>query len=376
LKQLHVIFLASWYPSRILKTNGDFIQRHAEAVSLVHKVSVIHVIADKNLAKHIEISDKTINGIRTLIAYIRPSTNSFIKWFRFYKAYKLVLKKVANFDIIHVNKFYPAGIFAYLYKKKYQIPYIITEHHSRYQQAYSNKIGFLELYLSKKIVKKASFVCPVSDDLGKSMQKLGLKGNYKKVPNVVDTNRFIVAKTDKKAVFTLLHVSSMVALKNVEGILRVIKKLEQKVAKFEFNIIGGNAEDFIEKAKELHINLDNLVFKNQVSHSQITSYFQKADVFILFSDTENLPCVILESFSCGTPVISTNVGGVSEYFPENYGLLIEVKNEDKLLDAILKVKNNYAVEKPEKMHQYVVENFSKQKIAEEFSKYYFMALDK
>jgi len=46
LNKLHVLFLASWYPSRILKSNGDFIQRHAEAVALQHKVSVIHVKSD------------------------------------------------------------------------------------------------------------------------------------------------------------------------------------------------------------------------------------------------------------------------------------------------------------------------------------------
>jgi len=51
LKKLHVLFLASWYPSRVLKTNGDFIQRHAEAVALQHNVTVLHVISDSYLSE-------------------------------------------------------------------------------------------------------------------------------------------------------------------------------------------------------------------------------------------------------------------------------------------------------------------------------------
>ena len=80
MEKLHILFLASWYPSRVLKSNGDFIQRHAEAVALQHKVSVIHVKSDNNLKQKIEIDDKEVNGIRTIIAYVKNSKNPFIKW--------------------------------------------------------------------------------------------------------------------------------------------------------------------------------------------------------------------------------------------------------------------------------------------------------
>ena len=40
-KPLHILFLASWYPSTANATLGNFIQRHAEAVALTHKVTVV-----------------------------------------------------------------------------------------------------------------------------------------------------------------------------------------------------------------------------------------------------------------------------------------------------------------------------------------------
>lgn len=373
-QQLNVLFLCSWYPSRVLRTNGDFIQRHAEAVALQHKVTVVHVIADECVKGEIEFSDTKINEIRTLIAYFKPSKNPIIKMLRFIKAYKLLLKKTVNFDVMHVNKIYPAGLFAYWIKRRKKIPYIISEHHSLYHKPYCDKIGFVEKKVSKLIVKNANYTCPVSKNLTSSMQKFGLKGNYYNVPNVVDVNRF-KAKTKKQETFTLLHVSSMVKLKNIDGMLRVVKQLESKIKNFKFLLIGGNAEDFIENAKSLNINLDNIVFKNQVSHHEIVSYFQKATAFLLFSDIENQPCVILESFSCGTPVISTNVGGVSEKFPTNFGILIQPKSEEELLQAILKLHSGFNMATPKEMHEYVVNNFSKEQICKEFGVLYLKALE-
>jgi len=373
LKKLHVLFLASWYPSRILKSNGDFIQRHAEAVALQHKVSVIHVKSDDNLDCKIEIDDKNINGIRTIIAYIKNTRNPLIKWYRFIKAYQLLLKMVMPFDIIHVNKFYPGGFFAYRLKKKKNIPYIITEHHTLYHKPYNERIGFIEKLISKIIVKNANYVCPVSDNLGEAMQAFGLEGNYFSVPNVVDTKRFI-PKSKGNKIFNLLHISSMAQVKNINGLLNSIKNLENKIPNFHFYIIGGNAEDYQPKAKELGVNLEQVTFINQVPHNEVVNYFQKADAFVLFSDVENLPCVILESFSCGTPVISTDVGGISEYFPDEYGLLIQPRNEEELVNAIVKI---YHSEQPDtqKMHNYVVNTFSNEHICEVFTDLYLKSLN-
>lgn len=373
-KTLNILFLCSWYPSRVLPTNGDFVQRHAEAVAVQHKVTIAHVITDKKITQNIEVTDKIINTVRTLIAYIKPTKNPIIKYLRFKKAYAILLKKVEKIDVAHVNVLFPTGSIALALKRKRNIPYIITEHHSIYHKPYNKEIGFIEYYLSKRIVKNASTVAPVSKDLAKSMQNYGLKGNYKTVPNVIDTSLFLPKKEQTKKQFTLLHVSNMVALKNVEGILRVVKKLETKIGSFHFYFIGGQATEYREQASKLAINLDNVTFINHLPHKELISYFQKADVFILFSDIENLPCVIPEAFSCGTPVISSNVGGISEYFPEDFGTLVTPNNETQLLDAIVKLHTDYKIKSPAEMHEYVMTNFSKEQICKAFTVQYHKAL--
>ncbi len=127
-KKHHIVFLAGWYPSKIIPLNGDFIQRHAEAVSLLHKVTVLHVITDPKTTKTV-ITDKEINGVRTLIAYIKPSK---LKLLLFFTTYLRLLKMLPKIDIIHVNKLFPVGLIAVYYKRFKGVKYIISEHHHIY----------------------------------------------------------------------------------------------------------------------------------------------------------------------------------------------------------------------------------------------------
>ena len=123
-KKLHILFLCGWYPSRVLPNNGDFIQRHAEAVTLKHTVSVLHIVSDKNILKT-EISIKNINEIQTYIGYVKHSNNPILKFIRFYLVYKEFIKKINAFDVIHLNILFPLGIIALHQKWFLKIPFII-----------------------------------------------------------------------------------------------------------------------------------------------------------------------------------------------------------------------------------------------------------
>ena len=54
-----------------------------------------------------------------------------------------------------------------------------------------------------------------------------------------------------------------------------------------------------------------------------------------------MPCVILESLCCGTPVISTTVGGIAEVINDSNGFLIN-DNIVELATAMESMITNYA----------------------------------
>ena len=368
-KKLHILFLNSWYPSRVLPINGDFIQRHAEAVSLKHQVTSIHIITDPNSKQSIEIVKKEINGINTIIGYLKQTQNPILKGYLFFRAYKNILREIGHFDLVHLNVLYPFGIFALHLKWFRKKPFIISEHWTGYQRHGNNKVSLIQKFTSKIITKNASYVCPVSKNLEDSMVLNGLDGNYKAIPNVVDTETF-APKENVNDHFTILHVSSMVNIhKNVEGILDVASKLKENIPNFQLYLIGNGSNTYNSLISDLSL-IENVIVIDQIDHSRIAHYMQQSDIFILFSNYENLPCVILESFSCGLPVISTNVGGIAEYFPDKFGQLIPKNDKNALLKAITNYHNTNAKHSKTKMHNYVKSNFSPTIICNNFTELY------
>ncbi len=372
-QRLHILFLCSWYPSRVLPYNGDFIQRHAEAVAIRHTVTVVHVVSDKTLKNPLEITDNTVNNIKTLIAYIRHSKNPIVKIYRFVKAYFTLLKKVKSYDVVHLNVIFPAGIMALFLKWFKGKKFIITEHWHGYHQPFCEKIGWIQKLLSKLCAKNAATICPVTDNLGRSMQKFGLKGRYLKISNVVDTSLFKPAKKEADT-FNIIHISSMDKVKNVPEILKVIRALQDMVPKFNFSLIGNSATVFKPLAENLKIKPDNITFINQIPQNILVKHLQQADVLVLFSTTENAPCVVLEAFSCGIAVISTDVGGVSEHFLENFGTLIPKDAREALLKALVYYSKHPKKASKNDMYNYIDKNFSPLAIAKQFTKVYLSAL--
>ena len=107
--KLHILFLCGWYPSRVLPTNGDFIERHALAISLKHQVTVIHIITDKNVSNNLEIISTKEKQITTHIAYLKKTKNPIKKTYLYAKAFLRILRKIKNLDVVHLNEVYPFG---------------------------------------------------------------------------------------------------------------------------------------------------------------------------------------------------------------------------------------------------------------------------
>ena len=143
----------------------------------------------------------------------------------------------------------------------------------------------------------------------------------------------------------MLHISTLDDVhKNVSGLLRVAKQLSLKRNDFTLSIIG-NA--FVEKHRTTvkQLDLEDIVnVKGEIPHEEVAKEMQAHDLFVLFSNFENLPCVIIEAQASGLPVLATDVGGISEMVDEASGRLVQAKDEDALLgrmDEMLNEINNY-----------------------------------
>ncbi|OIP46647.1 MAG: hypothetical protein COZ16_01330 [Flavobacteriaceae bacterium CG_4_10_14_3_um_filter_31_253] len=374
-KKLNILFLCSWYPSKISPTNGDFIQRHAETVALRHNVTVLHIITDENLKTNKEIEYTKINEVEVYIGYLKKTNNPLLKWKRYFLMFKELTFNIKDFQLIHANILYPFGIFAWYLKMTKNIPYIISEHWTGFLRENSHKLSFFKKIIVKIICKKANFVCPVSEKLKEDMIFLGLNANYQVVGNVVDTSIFYPSEEKKGSRFQVVHVSNFNDVqKNITGLLKTAKKLETKIENFNFCFIGGDEKKIETIIKKLSFKNETLKFLGHLSQKELALELKKANLCISFSNYETFSIVPLEAISCGISVISTNTGILPELPQEDFFIIIPIADEEVLYNTVLEIYNNPPTLNIEEMHHFVENKFSKKAILSAFSDLYYKAI--
>lgn len=376
MERKNILFISSWFPNKIEPTNGNFVQRHAEAVSLVHNVEILHAIGDFDQDEKYLFDDRLINGIRTLIVYYKNSKNPVKNFFRRMKAYKKGFSKMQKPDLIHANVLHNNMLFAVYLKKKYKIPFIVTEHWTALRKINAEITSKIIKQTAVIIGNQAEFILPVSNDLLLGLKDLGIKSKMKVVPNVVNTQLFLPQrKADSE--FTFIHVSNLIPRKNPEKILDVALNLLDNGFAFKFQLGGDGNDEIINKLKNKvadskfsdKITVFGIQTLNEIAHRMGCS-----DCFILFSEDENQPCVIAESFASETKVISTNVGGIEEFFPDNAGILLKKVDEAELYSAMVRMLKNDRNDDLSFLSQYAKDTFSQEMIATKFSDIYSQVL--
>jgi glycosyltransferase involved in cell wall biosynthesis len=202
------------------------------------------------------------------------------------------------------------------------------------------------------------------------MQANGLLGNYVVVPNVVNTELFVPGDNSARRVPHLLHVSHLGdAHKNVSGLLRGLKKAIDQGHNVHLEIIGdGDLKPHRETAVELGLPVWAVSFSGEQPLEIIAAHMQRVDAFVLFSNYENLPCVLIEAWSSGVPTISTDVGGISEHLTSERGWLIPPGDEDQLSAAIIEVSERSF--DTAALRGYALGHFSESAVCEAFTAVY------
>src|SRR6185369_11670187 len=89
----------------------------------------------------------------------------------------------------------------------------------------------------------------------------------------------------------------------------------------------------------LGLRSDALRFLGRIP--DMSSTYQQATIFVLTSEHEGTPNVLLEAMATGLPVVATRVGGVPEVVQHGRtGLLVSEDNLDELTNAIVELVRN------------------------------------
>lgn len=352
---MKALWLTSWYPNKTDRFAGDFIQRQAIATALYVPVKVIHVeIATTTSDTYKEGSLFHADNLKEEVILLGRSRapypfNKIMDYLSYISSYKksisAYIEKEGVPAIVHVHVAMKAGIIALWLKRKYGIPYVVTEHWTIYDLAAPDNIykkNFFFRFFIKAIFKHASLVLPVSTQLGQTIRQHIHGINFRRIFNVVDTTLFHYREKDESRPFTFIHVSVMSSQKNPESILRAFEQFIDISGPAKLYMVGPYTDSLFDYARSLRNVAENIIFTGMIEYSKVATYMQLADALVLFSRYENMPCVILESLCCGLPVISSDVGGIREVIDPSNGILVAQGNEDQLTAAMVSMFKNYA----------------------------------
>jgi glycosyltransferase involved in cell wall biosynthesis len=125
---------------------------------------------------------------------------------------------------------------------------------------------------------------------------------------------------DKRA-FLICSCSSLIPLKRVDRIVKVLSRLRIGLVHW-VHFGAGSLETEIESmAVKYEVSHE---FKGDVANAEILQYYSKnyVDLFINLSSSEGIPVSIMEAQSAGIPVLALDVGGCSEIVNNENGILM------------------------------------------------------
>lgn len=152
-------------------------------------------------------------------------------------------------------------------------------------------------------------------------------------PLGVDTQLFLGGPNTPRDEFILLHIASMVPVKDQMRLLKIFRQVRARVPRAHLKIVGTGPLERALKNCASEFAIEGCVeFLGSVEHHRLVDIYREADVFVLTSRYEAQGMVALEAAACGLPVIGTRVGVLPEI-----GLAED--DDEALVNAIVRLEN-------------------------------------
>ena len=318
---MKVLVVTNMYPSIKYPVYGSFVQVMVDALENFEQVSCNVVF----------ISERKTGVVKNAIKYLSL----------FIKIFKATL--FTSYDVVNVHYIFPTGMIALpavVLRKK---PLVFTSHGGDVRLGKKNK---LLKGLTRFLLRRADRIIAVSEFLALELQKEFLvpPGKIEVINCGVDTTLFYPRDKESSKEYLgystqekwVLFVGNLIPLKGLLPLFQAFQKISIDFPMARLMVIGEGPlrEQLASMAEESSI-AEKVRLLGAIPHTQIPLWMAAADVFVLPSSQEGFGLVALEAMACGTPVVASRVGGLSEFVDSGKnGYLVEPGDVEGLVKKI------------------------------------------
>jgi glycosyltransferase involved in cell wall biosynthesis len=374
----NVLIIPSWYPTKDQPYLGVFFKEQAYLMSENFNICVLNgksqLIGRKKFITNLFTKTKSYsNPIQV------ENNNNGYKEFEFkyplyvFRTEKQQLSQTVKFyqqalenlefspDLIHAQSNLMAGIIASEITNKSNCKLLITEHLPLILNNFNYRLK--ESYFNA--LKKANCVSTVSEHTRALLIDNIPKTEVVNHGNLIDENLFTLKKELDNSIYKIGWVGSLYYRKDPFTFLRVVKAIQRK------NISCHATMVFASQKGEININEIHEFIKKEQLTDVITIQFNRTreELIQLYHSIETLICtsisetfgmIIAEAMMCGTPVISTNNGGVQDIINNGVnGYITNVKDFETIASHTINIFNNNIVFESSQLRDSILNKFGR-----------------
>lgn len=234
-----------------------------------------------------------------------------------------------RFNIIHARFIFADGMLAYLIKRKYNIPYVISTHDELFyfKHFYSRRMAF-------RILRDASYVLPVSYVNATYFTTHGIE-NVQQIPHGIYDTFIRPQRKEANRNVKILTICRLLKYKNVDKVILALSKLLH-THDFTYTLIGKGPEKEYLQGLVYSCGLAEFVsFVDEVPHEQISNEMYQYDIFILPSYFEAFGRVYIEAMAMGIPIICAKESGIFGLFTDGVeGIAVDHTNVEEISSTL------------------------------------------